>query len=80
MIILLYISSIFLLSSAAIPPERNADPVVLKGKDVTELYWKHPDDIVGFNHDGTQWNQVPIQVDEVHYQLWDNIKNKKDCK
>ena len=60
------------------PSDRMADPVVLKGIDLPELIGIYPEEIVGFMFDGVQLNQVPIQIDEMHIQLWDNIKDG-DC-
>lgn len=63
------------------PASRHADPVVLKGVDVPELFWHMPNDIVGFRYmtDADEWQQIPIQIDEKHYQDWHNIKNQIDC-
>ena len=52
------------------------DPVVLKGSDLPELAGLSVSQIVGFNFDANgQWNQIPIQIDEMHYQSWATIKH-----
>ena len=44
-------------------PNREADPVVLKGADVPALIGSQPDSVVAFAYDG-DWRQIPVQVDE----------------
>ena len=59
---------------------RRYDPVVIMGVNVTELYWRMPKDLVGFRYLGSEgWQQFPIQIDEIHVQDWNNIKNGADC-
>lgn len=60
------------------PFNREADPVVLKGSDIPEILSIIPEDIIGFKFDGNSLIQVPIQIDEMHVQLWNNIK-ENDC-
>ena len=36
--------------------------------------------IVGFSIQEGHWRQIPIQIDEMHYQSWDFIKNFSDCR
>merc|ERR1712156_1299504 len=56
------------------------DPVVLNGNDLYELIGADPHSIVGFRYDGNEvWTQVPIQIDEMHYQNWEIIK-PGDCR
>ena len=73
---------ILIVESDQEPASRHADPVVLLGKDVPELNWYFPHDLVAFRYrtafDG--WSQIPLQIDERHFQLWDRIKNGVDCK
>ena len=80
-----FVASIFISSSVIgidPPPSRHADPVVLMGKDVPELNWYFPQDLVAFSYDAVEdsWTQIPLQIDEKHFQLWDRIKNSVDCK
>ena len=61
------------------------DPIVLKGSDLAELLGTPIGQILGFNFDpnarnSNQWTQVPIQIDEMHYQSWETIKNELDCR
>ena len=61
------------------------DPIVLKGSDLAELLGTPIGQILGFNFDpnarnSNQWTQVPIQIDEMHYQSWETIKNEPDCR
>lgn len=49
---------------------RHAEPVVLRGSDVTALLGEDPDDVVAFRYDvdAGAWDQVPVQVDERHIE------------
>ena len=60
------------------PKTREADPVVLTGEDIPEMLHIIPGDIIGYKFDGISLVQVPIQIDEMHVQLWNNIKDN-DC-
>ena len=63
-----------------ISESRRYDPVVIMGVNVTELYWRMPNDLVGFRYLRDEgWEQFPIQIDEIHVQDWNNIKNGVDC-
>jgi hypothetical protein len=44
--------------------DRPADPVVLKGAQLSKLSTATPAQILGFAWTGTAWKQIPIQVDE----------------
>jgi len=50
-------------SAATGLPDRDADPVVLKGADVPALLGVQPDSVVAFSYDDG-WKQIPVQVDE----------------
>ena len=68
-----------------VPSNRQLDPIVLKGSDLAELLGTPIGQILGFNFDpnarnSNQWTQVPIQIDEMHYQSWETIKNEPDCR
>merc|ERR1740129_2570551 len=70
---------------AIVPSNRQLDPIVLKGSDLAELLGTPIGQILGFNFDpnarnSNQWTQVPIQIDEMHYQSWETIKNEPDCR
>ena len=65
------------------------DPIVFKGIDLPELLGTEIDSIVGFVYqpnssplisDGHAWVQIPIQIDEKHWQDWTVIKNGGDCR
>src|SRR5690349_18259738 len=43
---------------------RPEDPVVLDGSAVPKLLGTAPAHVVGFAWDGSQWHQIPVQVDE----------------
>ena len=62
------------------PLSREMDPVVLKGTDVPNYYGASVNDIAGYSWDQTsgRFTQVPIQIDEMHLQDYDVIKNG-DC-
>ena len=61
------------------PLSREADPVILKGSVLPELRGLLPDTIVGFRFNNLGvWEQIPIQIDEMHVQDMDVIKNG-DC-
>ena len=55
--------------------------MVLKGSDLTELLGTPINQILGysFNANG-QWTQIPIQIDEMHFQKWETIKHEPDCR
>ena len=63
-----------------VPEGPNLDPVVLTGADIPEKIGILPSTIVGFRflESSKSWEQVPIQIDEKHWQLWNNIKDN-DC-
>ena len=50
---------------AAPPLARDGAPVVLTGSQIGGLVGIAPGDLVGFRSTGTEWVQIPIQVDEV---------------
>ena len=55
--------------------------MVLKGSDLRELLGVPPSQIFGYTFDSDgERTQVPIQVDEMHYQKWDVIKHAPDCR
>ena len=59
---------------------RMKDPVVLKGQDLFEIVGKEPESIVAFKYQGPDsWQQIPMQIDEMHNQYWDVIK-PGDCR
>ena len=62
------------------PTDRIADPVVLKGADLPEVVGQKPDHIIGFKYDSNldTMIQIPIQIDEMVVQKWNNIKDD-DC-
>ncbi len=73
---------LFALGAAELPVFRQFDPVVLAGSDLPELISKPIDRIAGFVDDINSeevWTQIPIQIDERHYQYWDVIKDG-DCR
>src|SRR3954470_4894449 len=43
---------------------RPSDPVVLAGSALPKLTGGDPGHVVGFAWDGTNWHQIPVQVDE----------------
>jgi hypothetical protein len=43
---------------------RVEDPVMMVGSSVPKLLGTDPTTLVGFAWDGTQWHQIPVQVDE----------------
>ena len=69
------------LIAAEVPLSRIYDAVVLKGFDLPELLGVPPSQIFGYTFDSDgQRIQVPIQIDEMHYQKWDVIKHEPDCR
>ncbi len=61
------------------PYDRSRDPVVLKGSDISYTD-ADVNDLVGFKYNAvdSSWTQVHIQIDEMHMQDYDVIKNG-DC-
>ena len=68
------------MAFGAIPESRHADPVILVGEQAHDLLGIDPEKLVGFRYDDTVggWEQVPVQVDEKHYQDWLVVK-QGDC-
>ena len=63
------------------PSSRVHDAVVLKGSDLPELLNVPTWQILGYNFNSSGlWTQIPIQIDEMHYQKWDIIKHVPDCR
>jgi hypothetical protein len=63
-------------------PLRQNDPVEISGSKLFELVGADPKAIVGFRYDPTspeEWIQIPIQIDEMHFQEWEVIK-PGDCR
>ncbi len=52
--------------------------MVLKGLDLPNMMGQDPAMILAFSWTGTEFEQIPVQVDEMHVQLWNTIKND-DC-
>lgn len=70
------------VSSVIEDPLRLFDPVELTGADLYELLGEDPASIMGFRFAPDsieQWEQIPIQIDEKHYQEWQRIK-PGDCR
>ena len=64
-----------------VPSSRVHDAVVLKGSDLSELLSVPTWQILGYNFNSSGlWTQIPIQIDEMHYQKWDIIKHAPDCR
>ena len=64
-----------------VPASRVHDAVVLKGSDLPELLSVPTWQILGYNFNSSGlWTQIPIQIDEMHYQKWDIIKHVPDCR
>ena len=64
-----------------VPSSRVHDAVVLKGSDLPELLSVPTWQILGYNFNSSGlWTQIPIQIDEMHYQKWDIIKHVPDCR
>ena len=65
--------------------DRFFDPVILNGYELPELIGANIDDIVAFmvvkeyDEFHQKWVQIPLQVDEKHWQDWNVIKNG-DCR
>jgi hypothetical protein len=53
------------VADAALPLARDGAPVVLTGSQIGDLAGIAPGDLVGFRSTGSEWVQIPIQVDEV---------------
>lgn len=73
-----YLSSV----TAAQDPLRLFDPVELTGADLYELLGEDPVSIMGFRFEPDsieQWSQIPIQIDEKHYQEWQKVR-PGDCR
>ena len=67
----MYMDSIVVLQPDELLVQESYDsnPGILTGIEFksTPLEYAMPDDIVGFRHDGANWIQVPIQVDEMKW-------------
>ena len=69
-----------LVNCLAADPFRAYDPVELTGSDVYELYGWDPASIIAFRYEETErWTQIPVQIDEMHEQLWEAV-NPGDCR
>ena len=44
---------------------RDCDPVVLKGSEVSCMRGETPTQVVAFRYAGNQWIQIPVQIDEM---------------
>lgn len=66
-----YIDSIVVLQpdEALVQESYDANPGILKGIDLqgTPIEDAATEDIVGFRHDGIEWIQIPIQIDEMKW-------------
>ena len=62
--------------------DRQLESVVLKGAKLPDLTNVPIDFIIGFAYTNTgEWQQIPLQIDEMHWQNWDVIKNSgTDCR
>ncbi len=60
------------------PYSREADPVVLKGEVLPNIMGQDPSRILAYRWTGSEFEQIPVQIDEMHVQMWDTIKNG-DC-
>ena len=69
----------FFSPSQGFSTNRKYDPVVFKGSDLPQLLDLPIDFIVGFAIISGKWRQIPIQIDEMHVQNWEIIKNG-DCR
>ena len=61
-------------------PKRKFDAIVFKGEDLPQLLDVPVNYIVGFTYSKDSWTQIPIQIDEMHLQNWETIKNGEDCR
>lgn len=49
----------------SIAQDRNCDPLVISGVDISCMLGENPDDIVAFKYTATSgWAQIPVQIDE----------------
>jgi hypothetical protein len=62
-------------SSGAQIPGREADPVVLKGAQLPDLLGAEPGAVVAFRWTGSDWDQIPVQVDERAAVAYNKIYN-----
>ena len=58
---------------------RSFDPVILEGRQLPEILGAQIDTIVAFRFN-LKWEQLPIQIDEKHWQSWEVIKGFNDCR
>ena len=68
------------ISAGEFSEERKLESVVIKGAQLPDLTNVPIDFIVGFAYSSAQWEQIPLQIDEMHWQDWDVIKNSSDCR
>ena len=77
---LLYYFVVINAATASFVSNRIYDPIVLKGAELPELIGQPIDFIVGFVYNSDSiWKQIPIQINEKHWQDWVIIKNG-DCR
>ena len=62
---LVYLIGLLLLNTSIFAQTRDCDPVVLKGSQSTCMLGLQPTQIVAFSFEGNQWQQIPVQVDEM---------------
>ena len=75
-----FLASLSSLVNCSSDPFREYDPVELTGSDVYELYGWDPASIIAFRYeDSDTWTQIPVQIDEMHQQLWEAV-NPGDCR
>ena len=73
------IFSLFITISVALLVKDNYKPVVIKGSQLKEFIGVSIPSIIGYKYDDGHWIQIPLQIDEKHWQDWATIK-KEDCR
>ena len=47
--------------------DRDFEPIVLTGSDVSALSAAHPNEVAAFRYDSSGWTRIPSQIDEREY-------------
>ena len=76
--IALFLLSLTLVQYSLIAQVRVGQPIVLSGESLQGIEGFPVEAMAGFRHDGTTWEQVPIQIDQRDYRTAFELYNAKN--